>query len=123
MSAVSGSMIFDAIALQEAVNSADNSHLISVPAGTILTDELYQTPIFGFGAGGLGGDEAGGDAGPGGIGVISSSLFQFLAIQICNLRSMPIVISLPILFFSLGYLQNVLERNFHGVNQAQSELL
>jgi 26S proteasome regulatory subunit N10 len=39
-----------------AVNSNDNSHLISVPAGTILSDVLFGSPIFqidggsGFGA-------------------------------------------------------------------------
>lgn len=31
---------------QEAVNSGDNSHLVIVPAGTILSDSLYNTPLF-----------------------------------------------------------------------------
>ena len=30
----------------EAVNSGDNSHLVSVPAGTILADSLFGTSIF-----------------------------------------------------------------------------
>ena len=29
-----------------AVNSGDNSHLVTVPAGTILADMLFGTPIF-----------------------------------------------------------------------------
>ncbi len=33
-------------ALIEAVNSDDNSHLVSVPAGTILSDILFGSPIF-----------------------------------------------------------------------------
>lgn len=33
-------------AFQAAVNSGDNSHLVSVPAGTILSDMLFATPIF-----------------------------------------------------------------------------
>ena len=34
------------VSIQEAINSGDNSHLISVPAGTILADSLYSTPLF-----------------------------------------------------------------------------
>ncbi len=30
----------------EAVNSGDNSHLVTVPAGTILSDMLFGSPIF-----------------------------------------------------------------------------
>lgn len=33
-------------AFHEAVNSGDNSHLVSVPSGTILSDMLFSTPIF-----------------------------------------------------------------------------
>lgn len=33
-------------ALIEAVNSGDNSHLVTVPSGTILSDMLFTTPIF-----------------------------------------------------------------------------
>ncbi len=29
-----------------AVNSGDNSHLVTVPAGTILADMLFGSPIF-----------------------------------------------------------------------------
>lgn len=50
--------------MQEAVNSGDNSHLVVVPAGTILSDNLYNTPLFqgeGFGFGG--GEGEGGQAG------------------------------------------------------------
>jgi hypothetical protein len=52
---------------QEAVNSGDNSHLVVVPAGTILSDNLYNTPLFqgeGFGFGG-GGEGEGGQPGGG----------------------------------------------------------
>ena len=30
----------------EAVNSGDNSHLVSVPAGTVLADSLFGSPLF-----------------------------------------------------------------------------
>ena len=30
----------------EAVNSGDNSHLVSVPTGTILSDTLFGSPIY-----------------------------------------------------------------------------
>ena len=30
----------------EAVNSSDNSHLVSVPTGTILSDMLFGSPIY-----------------------------------------------------------------------------
>lgn len=33
-------------AFHGAVNSGDNSHLVSVPSGTILSDMLFSTPIF-----------------------------------------------------------------------------
>ena len=33
-------------AFQEAVNSGDNSHLVTVPAGTVLSDMLFGSPIF-----------------------------------------------------------------------------
>ena len=59
------------MAWQEAVNSGDNSHLVVVPAGTILSDSLYDTPLFqGEGQGNFGGAEAGNAAG----GDVSSSV-------------------------------------------------
>ena len=33
-------------AFHDAVNSGDNSHLVTVPSGTILSDMLFGTPIF-----------------------------------------------------------------------------
>ena len=30
----------------EAVNSGDNSHLVSVPAGTVLADSLFGSALF-----------------------------------------------------------------------------
>lgn len=54
----------------EAVNSSDNSHLVAVPAGTILSDQLFGSPIYqqdggaGYAAGG-GGAAEGGEAGGG----------------------------------------------------------
>lgn len=33
-------------AFREAVNSGDNSHLVTVPAGTVLSDMLFSSPIF-----------------------------------------------------------------------------
>ncbi len=33
-------------AFHAAVNSNDNSHLVTVPAGTVISDMLYNTPIF-----------------------------------------------------------------------------
>ncbi len=33
-------------AFVEAVNSGDNSHLVSVPTGTILSDTLFGSPIY-----------------------------------------------------------------------------
>lgn len=47
-------------AFHAAVNSNDNSHLVTVPAGTILSDMLFGTPIFmeeGSAAGGAGSGE------------------------------------------------------------------
>ena len=29
-----------------AVNSGDNSHLVTVPAGTVLADSLFGSPVF-----------------------------------------------------------------------------
>ena len=50
-------------AFHAAVNSGDTSHLVSVPAGTILSDMLFATPIFmEEGAGGPGGAEGGAPA-------------------------------------------------------------
>ncbi|EFN52223.1 hypothetical protein CHLNCDRAFT_54537 [Chlorella variabilis] len=49
-------------AFHAAVNSNDNSHLVTVPPGTILSDMLFGTPIFmeeGAGGGGGGGGEEG----------------------------------------------------------------
>ena len=34
------------VAFREAVNSGDNSHLVTVPAGTVLSDMLFSSPIF-----------------------------------------------------------------------------
>lgn len=33
-------------AFLEAVNSGDNSHLVTVPAGTVLSDSLFGSPVF-----------------------------------------------------------------------------
>lgn len=50
--------------LQEAVNSGGNSHLVLVPAGTILSDSLYSTPLFqGEGEGFAGEATEGGEGG------------------------------------------------------------
>jgi hypothetical protein len=52
-------------AFHSAVASNDNSHLVTVPPGTILSDMLFGTPIFmeeGAGGGG-GGDAEGGGGG------------------------------------------------------------
>jgi hypothetical protein len=52
-------------AFHAAVNSNDNSHLVTVPPGTILSDMLFGTPIFmeeGAGGGGGGGEEGGAPA-------------------------------------------------------------
>ncbi|KDD74178.1 hypothetical protein H632_c1509p1 [Helicosporidium sp. ATCC 50920] len=49
------------VAFQAAVNSNDNSHLVTVPPGTILSDQLFSTPIFmeeGADAGGPSASEA-----------------------------------------------------------------
>lgn len=61
-------------AFHEAVNSGDNSHLITVPPGMILSDSLFGSPIFqGEGGGGYGGGDGeaaaagGGGAGQGGF--------------------------------------------------------
>ena len=57
-------------ALHAAVNSNGNSHLVTVPAGTILSDMLFATPIFmeegaeAGGGGGGGGEGAGGGGAP-----------------------------------------------------------
>lgn len=55
-------------AFQTTVNSGDNSHLITVPVGTVLSDCLYGSPIFGTEDGGFGGGGGGatGEAGGGG---------------------------------------------------------
>ena len=52
-------------AFYEAVNSGDSSHLVTVPAGTILSDMLFATPIF---------MEEGGETGPGGAPVRQSNV-------------------------------------------------
>jgi 26S proteasome regulatory subunit N10 len=49
-----------------AVNSGDNSHLITVPAGTILSDMLFGSPIFQIDGGAGYGAAPGGDAAAGG---------------------------------------------------------
>ena len=60
-------------AFHEAVNSGDNSHLVTVPPGMILSDSLFGSPIFqgegavGYG-GGADGEAAGGGGGGGGGG-------------------------------------------------------
>jgi 26S proteasome regulatory subunit N10 len=52
-------------AFHAAVNSNDNSHLVTVPPGTILSDMLFGTPIFmEEGAGGGGGEDGGEDGAP-----------------------------------------------------------
>ena len=54
-------------AFHEAVNSGDNSHLVTVPPGMILSDSLFGSPIFqGEGAAGYGGGDDGEAAGAGG---------------------------------------------------------
>lgn len=54
-------------AFHEAVNSGDNSHLVTVPPGMILSDSLFGSPIFqGEGAAGYGGGGDGEAAGGGG---------------------------------------------------------
>lgn len=46
------------------MDSSDNSHLIVIPAGTILSDSLYSTPLFqGDGHGFAGGEAAAGGEG------------------------------------------------------------
>lgn len=56
-------------AFHEAVNSGDNSHLVTVPPGMILSDSLFGSPIFqGEGAVGYGGGADGEAAGAGGGG-------------------------------------------------------
>ncbi|EIE26476.1 hypothetical protein COCSUDRAFT_11974 [Coccomyxa subellipsoidea C-169] len=54
-----------------AVNSGDNSHLITVPAGTILSDMLFGSPIFQIDGG------AGYGAAPGGEGAAGGDAFEF----------------------------------------------
>lgn len=54
-------------AFHAAVNSNDNSHLVTVPPGTILSDMLFGTPIFmeeGASGGGGGSGEEGAAAAP-----------------------------------------------------------
>ncbi|KAK9813378.1 hypothetical protein WJX73_003916 [Symbiochloris irregularis] len=50
-------------AFLEAVNSGDNSHLVTVPAGTVLSDSLFGSPVFqqegGGGYGAAEGEEGG----------------------------------------------------------------
>uniref|UniRef100_A0A061RPU3 26S proteasome non-ATPase regulatory subunit 4 homolog n=1 Tax=Tetraselmis sp. GSL018 TaxID=582737 RepID=A0A061RPU3_9CHLO len=57
-------------AFHGAVNSSDNSHLVSVPAGVVLSDTLMTSPVFqqdgGSGFGGAAGGEGGAGAGAGG---------------------------------------------------------
>jgi hypothetical protein len=56
-------------AFHSAVASNDNSHLVTVPPGTILSDMLFGTPIFmeeGAGGGGSGGGGGGAEGGGGG---------------------------------------------------------
>lgn len=56
-------------AFHEAVNSGDNSHLVTVPPGMILSDSLFGSPIFqGEGGGGYGGGDGDATAGAGGGG-------------------------------------------------------
>ena len=56
-------------AFHEAVNSGDNSHLVTVPPGMILSDSLFGSPIFqGENAGGYGGGDGDAAAGGGGGG-------------------------------------------------------
>lgn len=49
------------------VNNGDSCHLVSVPAGTILLDQLFSSPIYqsegggGYGGGAMGGEGAGGE--------------------------------------------------------------
>ncbi|KAI7841025.1 hypothetical protein COHA_005253 [Chlorella ohadii] len=50
-------------AFHAAVNSNDNSHLVTVPPGTILSDMLFGTPIFMEEGAGGGGEAAGGGGG------------------------------------------------------------
>lgn len=61
--------------LVDTANNQDNSHLVSVPAGSLPSDVLYSSPVLGgggaFGTGGGGGDMGG--AGGGGDG---SAAFQ-----------------------------------------------
>lgn len=56
-------------AFHEAVNSGDNSHLVTVPPGMILSDSLFGSPIFqGEGGGGYGGGDGDAAASTGGGG-------------------------------------------------------
>lgn len=50
-------------AFHGAVNSNGNSHLVTVPPGTILSDMLFSTPIF-MEEGAVGGEEGGAPAAP-----------------------------------------------------------
>lgn len=50
-------------AFHAAVNSNDNSHLVTVPPGTILSDMLFSTPIF-MEEGAMGGGEGGEPSAP-----------------------------------------------------------
>ena len=59
--------------LQEAVNSGDNSHLVVVPAGSVLSDNLYNTPLFQ----GEGHGFAGAEAGAGGDAEVSHAFAIF----------------------------------------------
>lgn len=61
----------------EAVNSSDNSHLVTVPAGTILSDQLFGSPIYQH-DGGAGYAAGGGGAGGGEVLLLGSPAAQVL---------------------------------------------
>ena len=50
----------------ETVNKGDRSHLVTVPAGVILSDALMMSDIFSSGGGGMGMGGGGGGGGGGG---------------------------------------------------------
>lgn len=77
----------------DAVNSSDNSHLVSVPAGTVLLSDMILSSAMlaedgvvppGGGGGGAGGSgEAGAGAGDGDFGAVDPSLDPELAMVSC----------------------------------------
>lgn len=75
-------------AFHEAVNSGDNSHLVTVPPGMILSDSLFGSPIFqgegavGYGGGGGDSEAAGGGGGTGFEFGIDPSLDPELALAL-----------------------------------------